>query len=125
MKTFLIGLSLILISILGIAQIPTNGLIGQWLFEDNLNDTKSTGTLFNLNIVQGNASYLSGKIGKALYLDGATKINNTSQDLVTFINNKNPWTISFWFRYKSGIIPYKMGAKHLISIDQSAYAEYT
>jgi uncharacterized protein (TIGR02145 family) len=103
--------------------IPTNGLIAEWLFEDNLNDTKSIGTHFNLGLVQGGTSYISGKVGKALYLNGATKIENTSQDLVTFINNKNPWTISFWFKYKGGVIPYKMGAKHLISVDQSAYAE--
>ncbi len=70
--------------------IPTNGLIAEWLFEDNLNDTKSTGTLYNLNIVQGETSYLSGKVRKAIYINGATKINNTNQDLVTFIDNKNP-----------------------------------
>ncbi|MBA7589462.1 hypothetical protein ES708_31547 [subsurface metagenome] len=48
--------------------IPTNGLIAEWLFEDNLNDTKSTGTLYNLNIVQGETSYLSGKVGKVCYI---------------------------------------------------------
>ena len=71
-----------------------------------------------MNIIQGETSYLSGLKGEALYLNGATKINNTNQDLVTIINNKNPWAINFWFKYKSGLKPYIMDPKHLLSIDQ-------
>jgi hypothetical protein len=42
------------------AQIPTNGLIAEYFFENNLNDTKTEGTPYNLSIIQGNVSYLSG-----------------------------------------------------------------
>jgi hypothetical protein len=117
---FIIALILIPLSVL-FAQIPTDGLIAEWLFEDNITDTKPLGTPYNLNIVKGETSYLSGRVGKALYLNGATKINNTDQNLVTFINNKNPWTISFWFKYEGSLIPYNMGHKHLISIDQNLH----
>ena len=58
-------------------QVPTEGLIAEWLFEDNLADTKPLGTSYDLSIVQGETSYLSGIVGQALFLDGATKINNT------------------------------------------------
>ena len=67
------------------SQIPLEGLIAEWLFEENLNDTKSTGTPYDLSVIQGEASYLTGINGKALYLNGETKINNTNQNLVTIV----------------------------------------
>lgn len=72
------------------AQIPTDGLLAKWCFENDLIDSGTNG--YNLT---GPASYSSGIVGDAL---NASEVYITNSTLKSFIDNNNPWCVSFWFK---------------------------
>jgi hypothetical protein len=75
---------------------PTENMIFEWLFEDNLNDTADFGGgPFNLGFVGNSPNYATGIVGKSLDLNGT---NPTIINTVISIYGK---TISGWFQRRA------------------------
>jgi anthranilate/para-aminobenzoate synthase component I len=76
-----------------ISQLQSSDkLIAWWKFEDNVNDSAGT----NNGIIQGNPTYVNGKIGRAIGLDGDDYVDLGNPDSLNF--GMDDWTISAWIK---------------------------
>jgi len=77
----------------GSGGIPTQGLVAEWLFEDDTLDTSGTG---NDGTLSG-ATFVDGKIGRALDFDGVNDIVTVSND-PTLNFGTGSLSISAWIK---------------------------
>ena len=91
-KIIIVALSLIIYTLCvvdnSICEVPKNGLVAEFLFEDNVNDTSGNEKLAEIN---GNITYSSGIIGQAAVFDG-----NSWLTLHDFYLPTNTGTVSVW-----------------------------
>ena len=103
MKKILL-LSIVFTSILGMAQVPTNGLVGYWSFGNNLNDLSGNGNDGTTNGCVF-ATDRFGNPNSCVEFDGVDDIitipHSASIDFDSFTES---FTISFWFRSNNPII---------------------
>jgi len=73
------------------------GLIAHWTFDSDATDivNEYEGTL------KGGASFQTGKINNAIYLDGVDDYVQLSDEALNKVGSLSQGTISFWFNYES------------------------
>jgi len=73
------------------------GLVAHWKFDDNAKDSANNydGT------INGGASFIEGKVGKAIIFDGVDDYVELPEEALDKIGSLNQGTIAFWFRYES------------------------
>ncbi len=72
--------------------IPKTALVGEWDFENNVQDTSGNG---NNGILYGNVTFAPGKVGQALYFNG---YNNYVDIPNNGMLNPGSISISFWIK---------------------------
>ncbi|MFZ5986975.1 MAG: S8 family serine peptidase [Bacillota bacterium] len=78
------------------ARIPLDGLVGEYRFDGNADDTSGNGH----NGTPSNITYEEGKIGKSASFNGDNP-NVEINALADTFSGRNPWSISAWFKHPS------------------------
>ena len=87
------------------SQIPRNGLVAEYLFNNNYLDTSGNG----LNGINDGTVLITDKKGNPLsaidYISGADKVDIGDDDLLSFGNgvDDSPFSISIWINVDDGI----------------------
>jgi len=97
-------LSIVLSTIFGMAQIPTNGLVGYWSFNNNLNDLSGNGNDGTTNGCIFSTDRF-GNSNSCVEFDGVDDIITVPHSAsIDFDSYTESFTISFWFRSNDPII---------------------
>ena len=112
MKKILL-LSIVFTSILGMAQVPTNGLVGYWSFGNNLNDLSGNGNDGTTNGCVF-ATDRFGNSNSCVEFDGVDDIITVPHSAsIDFDSYTESYTISFWFRTNNPIISGESSARFI------------
>jgi len=97
-------LSIVLSTIFGMAQIPTNGLVGYWSFDNNLNDLSGNGNDGTTNGCIFSTDRF-GNPNSCVEFDGVDDIITVPHSAsIDFDSYTESFTISFWFKSNDPII---------------------
>ena len=97
-----------------------NKLVAWWKFENNTNDSAGD----NHGITNGNPTYVAGKVGRAISLDGDDYVDCGNPDSLNF--GTGDWTISAWIKTtQSGMEPENRGTVFANGGDEAGGIRYT
>ena len=109
MKTTIVGLTLLCVSIMVIslifvgnssAKIDFDNCVGMWLFDEGSgNVAKDSSGKDNTGAIHGGAKWVDGKLGKALSLDGTDDYVEINHDETLMVGGEH--TIALWFKLEN------------------------
>jgi hypothetical protein len=95
-------------------------LVAWWKFENNTNDSAGD----NHGTTNGNLTYVAGKVGRAISLDGDDYVDCGNPDSLNF--GTGDWTISAWIKTsQSGTEPENRGTVFANGGDEAGGIRYT
>jgi len=124
MKKGLFLISILLNAMIGMAQIPTDGLVGFWSFNDNLDDSSGYGNNGTTNGCIFTTDRFE-KLNSCVEFDGIDDVitipHSESIDFDSYTDN---YTISFWFKTSDPIISEATSARFIEKWDGNNAIKY-
>lgn len=80
---------------------PTSGLIGRYLFNDDLTNSYGSAASLESYNATPSYSYVEGKIGNAVFFDKTSlneSIKSTDSNILNMCSGTNPGAVSFWIK---------------------------